>query len=92
MGAALAMPVRVAMLYSSTRAGYRLLAFFSSFIQASAFFMMGWRARLAFRKTPACGISRAITGQWLARHISEAWYRQTVLVILFVVGYAVQSA
>ena len=35
----------------------------------------------------------AVAGHWLARHVSEARYRQLVLVILFVAGlYAVLSA
>lgn len=104
MGAALAMPGPVAMLYlaaarlSRDRTRALSLAFFS-FVYACVCLLHAWDGGLsALRlelsaKLLVAVLAGAVTGHWLARHISEARYRQLVLVILFVAGlYAVWSA
>ncbi len=104
MGAALAMPGPIAMLYlsaarlSKDQSRALALAFFT-FVYAGVCLLHAWdgglsseRLALAARLTVAV-IAGAIAGHWLARHISEARFRRLVLAILFVAGlYAVVSA
>jgi uncharacterized membrane protein YfcA len=103
MGAALAMPGPVAMLYISTLRLSRdqsralSLAFFT-FVYAAVCLLHAWdgaltaeRGWLSARLLLAV-VAGGIAGQWLSRHVPEARYRQLVLVILFVAGlYAVLS-
>jgi uncharacterized membrane protein YfcA len=104
MGAALAMPGPIAMLYLSTirlakdQSRALALAFFT-FVYAGVCLLHGWDGGLGPERLSLSAqlmiavFAGAIAGQWLARHISEARYRQLVLVILFVAGlYAVWSA
>jgi uncharacterized membrane protein YfcA len=103
MGAALAMPGPVAMLYISTLRLSRdqsralSLAFFS-FVYAAVCLLHAWDGALApergwlSAKLLLAVVAGGIAGQWLSRHVPEARYRQLVLVILFVAGfYAVLS-
>jgi uncharacterized membrane protein YfcA len=104
MGAALAMPGPIVMLYLSTvrlakdQSRALTLAFFT-FVYAGVCLLHGWDGGLGPERLWLSAelmiavFAGAIAGQWLARHISEARYRQLVLVILFVAGlYAVWSA
>ncbi|MGH8635765.1 MAG: sulfite exporter TauE/SafE family protein [Burkholderiales bacterium] len=103
MGAALAMPGPVAMLYISTirlsrdQSRALSLAFFS-FVYAAVCLLHAWDGALTSErgwlsaKLLLAVLAGAIAGQWLSRHVPEARYRQLVLVILFVAGlYAVLS-
>lgn len=103
MGAALAMPGPVAMLYlaaarlSKDQSRALSLAFFS-FVYGAVCLMHGWdgglgleRLRLSAQLVIAV-LAGALAGQWLVRHISEARFRELVLVILFISGlYAAVS-
>ena len=104
MGAALAMPGPVAMLYlsaarlSKDQSRALALAFFT-FVYGAVCLLHAWdgglsAARMALAaKLLLAVFAGAVAGHWLARHVSEARYRQLVLVILFVAGlYAVLSA
>lgn len=104
MGAALAMPGPVAMLYLSAarlpkeQSRALALAFFT-FIYAVVCLLHAWdgalsAARMALSaKLLLAVFAGGIAGHWLARRVSEARYRQLVLMILFVAGlYAVWSA
>ncbi len=103
MGAALAMPGPVAMLYLSTvrlsKDENRALALaFFSFVYAGVCVLHAWDGGLPSERgwlsvqLMFAVLAGALAGQWLTRHISEARYRQFVLVILFVAGfYAVVS-
>jgi uncharacterized membrane protein YfcA len=104
MGAALAMPGPIAMLYLSTlrlakdQSRALALAFFT-FVYAGVCLLHGWNGGLGPERLwlsaelMVAVLAGAIAGHWLARHISEARFRQLVLVILFVAGlYAVLSA
>lgn len=104
MGAALAMPGPIAMLYLSTlrlakdQSRALALAFFT-FVYAGVCLLHGWSGGLGPERLwlsaelMVAVFAGAIAGHWLARHISEARFRQLVLVILFVAGlYAVLSA
>ena len=103
MGAALAMPGPVAMLYVSairlSRDQSRALALaFFSFVYAAVCLLHAWDGALTVElgtlsaKLMLAVVAGGIAGQWLSRHVPEARYRQLVLVILFVAGlYAVVS-
>ena len=104
MGAALAMPGPIAMLYllavrlSKDESRALSLVFFS-FVYGVVCLLHGWDGGL---DAPRLWLSAelmiavlggAIAGHWLARHISEDRFRELVLVILFIAGlYAVASA
>jgi uncharacterized membrane protein YfcA len=103
MGTALAMPGPIAMLYLAalrlTKDQSRALSLaFFSFVYGVVCLLHGWNGRLdAARLWFAAELllavlGGALAGHWLARHISEARFRELVLVILFVAGlYAVVS-
>lgn len=103
MGAALAMPGPIAMLYfmvlrlTKDQSRALSLAFFS-FVYGVVCLLHGWDGgldapRLWFSaKLMTAVLAGALAGHWLARHVSEARFRELVLVILFVAGlYAVSS-
>lgn len=103
MGAALAMPGPVAMLYvsaarlSKDHSRALSLAFFT-FVYAGVCLLHGWHGSLGREhlwlsaKLGIAVVAGAIAGHWLARHLSEARFRVLVLVTLFGAGlYAVLS-
>ena len=104
MGTALAMPGPIAMLYLAavrlTKDQSRALSLaFFSFVYGVVCLLHGWdggldASRLLFSaKLLLAVFAGAAAGHWLARHISEARFRELVLVILFIAGlYAVLSA
>jgi len=103
MGAALAMPGPIAMLYLAavrlTKDQSRALSLaFFSFVYGVVCLLHGWDGsldapRLWFSaKLMLAVLAGAVAGHWLARHISETRFRELVLVILFIAGlYAVSS-
>ncbi|MCC6531702.1 MAG: sulfite exporter TauE/SafE family protein [Burkholderiales bacterium] len=103
MGAALAMPGPIAMLYLSAarlpkdQSRALSLAFFS-FVYAAVCLLHAWDGGLSRERLWLSAqlmiavLAGALAGQRLARHIPEARFRQLVLVILFIAGlYAVVS-
>jgi uncharacterized membrane protein YfcA len=103
MGTALAMPGPVAMLYfvvlRLTKDQSRALSLtFFSFVYIVVCLLHAWdggldapRLWFSAKLIPAV-FAGAVAGHWLARHVSEARFRELVLVILFVAGlYAVGS-
>jgi uncharacterized membrane protein YfcA len=103
MGAALAMPGPVAMIYLATlrltkdQSRALSLAFFS-FVYGGVCVLHGWDGNLGAdrlelsAKLMLAVIAGALAGQWLAARISESRFRKFVLLILFAAGlYAVLS-